>query len=162
MCVKAFQSHLTLCDPMVCSPPGSSVREIIQARILERVPIASSRGSSWPRDRTPVSCGSWIAGGFFTTEPPGKPLPGYWSSKIIYRLKFGSRTILHHQVEDLRRKIKGKIQLNSDFKESTVNFFPFFFPKSKQEIIYIGQRRKWDKTKCTVTQVKPRKRLLIK
>ena len=35
--------------------------------------MPSSRGSSWPRDRTRVSCGSCTAGGFFTAEPPGKP-----------------------------------------------------------------------------------------
>ena len=45
------------------SPPGSSVHEIFQARILEWVAIPFSRGSSQPRDRTQVSC---IAGGFFT------------------------------------------------------------------------------------------------
>ena len=44
------QSCLTLCDPMDCSPPGSSVYGILQARILEWVAIASSRGSSRPRD----------------------------------------------------------------------------------------------------------------
>ena len=37
---------LTLCDPMVCSPPGSSVHEILQARILEWVAMPSSRRSS--------------------------------------------------------------------------------------------------------------------
>ena len=41
---------------MNCSPPGSSVLGISQARILEWVAISSSRGSSWPRDRTWVSC----------------------------------------------------------------------------------------------------------
>ena len=40
------QSCLTLCDPMDCSPPGSSVHGIFQARILELVAISSSRGSS--------------------------------------------------------------------------------------------------------------------
>ena len=51
----------TLCDPMDCSPPGSSVHGIAQARILEWVAISLSRGSSWPRDRTHVSCiGRWI------------------------------------------------------------------------------------------------------
>ena len=39
---------------MDCSPPGSSVDRIFQARILEWVAISSSRGSSWPRDRTHV------------------------------------------------------------------------------------------------------------
>ena len=47
---------LPLCDPMDCSPPGSCVREIFQARILEWVAISFSRGSSQPRDWTQVSC----------------------------------------------------------------------------------------------------------
>ena len=55
---------------MDCSLPDSSVHRICQARILEWVAISYSKGSSRPRDRTHVSC---IAGGFFTTEPPGKP-----------------------------------------------------------------------------------------
>ena len=57
------QSCLTLCSPMACSPPGSSVHGILQARILEWAAILSSRGSSQPRDRTQVS---HIAGRFFT------------------------------------------------------------------------------------------------
>ena len=56
------QSCLTLCDPMDCSPPGSSVHGVFPTRILEWIAIPFSRGSSWPRDRSPVSC---IAGGFF-------------------------------------------------------------------------------------------------
>ena len=48
---------LTLCDPMDCSPPGSSVHGILQARILERIAILFSRGSSRPRDQTSIiSC----------------------------------------------------------------------------------------------------------
>ena len=50
------QSCLTLCHPKDCSPPGSSVHGIFQARILEWVAISSSRGSSQPRDWTCVSC----------------------------------------------------------------------------------------------------------
>ena len=57
------QSCLTLCDPVDCSPPGSSVPGIFQARMLEWVAISFSRGSSRTRDRTRVSC---IAGRFFT------------------------------------------------------------------------------------------------
>ena len=49
-------SCLTLCDPMDCTPRGSSVCGIIQARILQRVAISCSRGSSQPRDRTCVFC----------------------------------------------------------------------------------------------------------
>ena len=52
----------TLYDPMNCSPPGSSVHGILQARTLEWVAIPFSRGSSPPRDQTQVSC---ITGGFF-------------------------------------------------------------------------------------------------
>ena len=61
--VLVARSCLTLCNPMDCSPPGSSVRGMLQARILEWVAMPSSRGSSQARDRTWVSC---VAGGFFT------------------------------------------------------------------------------------------------
>ena len=57
------QSCPTLWDPMSCSPPASSVHGISQARILQWVAVSFSRGSSWSRDWTQVSC---IAGGFFT------------------------------------------------------------------------------------------------
>ena len=60
-------SWVSVCNPMDCSPPGSSVHEILQARILEWVAMPSSRGSSWPRDWTCVSFVPALAGGFFTT-----------------------------------------------------------------------------------------------
>ena len=44
------QSCPTLCDPTDCGPPGSSVRGILQARILEWAAMSSSRGSSPTRD----------------------------------------------------------------------------------------------------------------
>ena len=50
------QSCPSLCDPMASSPPSSSVHGISQARILERVTISSSRGSSPPKDQTYISC----------------------------------------------------------------------------------------------------------
>ena len=55
MHARSLQSCPTLCNPMDCSPPGSSVWMILQARILEWVAMLSSRGSSWPRDWTHVS-----------------------------------------------------------------------------------------------------------
>ena len=70
---KSLQSCLTLCNPMDCSPPGSSVHGILQARILEWVAIPLSKGSSQPRDRTQISFSSCTASRFFTTEPLGKP-----------------------------------------------------------------------------------------
>ena len=60
---KSLQSCLILCNPMDCSPPGSSVLGIFQVRILEWVVISSSRGTSQPRDGTHasgISCvGRW-------------------------------------------------------------------------------------------------------
>ena len=70
-CVLVDQLCLTLCDPMDCNPPGSSVHGILQARILKWVAIPFSRGSFQSRDQTQVSC---LAGRFFTTWPPEKPI----------------------------------------------------------------------------------------
>ena len=49
------KSRPTLCDPMDCSLPGSSVHRIFQAIVLEWIAISFSRGSSQPRDQTQVS-----------------------------------------------------------------------------------------------------------
>ena len=96
----------TLCDCMDCTPPGSSVSGILQARILEWVAMPSSRGSSQPRDWTQIShttggcCSrrsfwlrywthvSCIASGFFTTKPPGNPAGGFftvWATKEVHQ-----------------------------------------------------------------------------
>ena len=69
MCVCA-QSYLTLCDPMDCSPPGSSIHGIVQARILERVAISPPEDLPNPGIKAPSPA---LAEGFFTSEPPGKP-----------------------------------------------------------------------------------------
>ena len=63
--IKVLVTQLcpTLCNSKNCSPPGSSVHEIVQARILEWVAISFSRESSWPRNQTQVSR---IVGRFFT------------------------------------------------------------------------------------------------
>ena len=68
-CLCMFSPVWVFCSPTDCSPPGSSVHGISQARILEWVAISFSRDSSWPRDGRWVSC---MAGKFFTAEPPGK------------------------------------------------------------------------------------------
>ena len=68
---------LTLCNPMDCNSPGSSVCEISQARILEWVTISSSKGSSRSRDRTCNSSVSCISGGFFTHWAIEEALWGY-------------------------------------------------------------------------------------
>ena len=64
------QSCPTLCDPMDCSPPGSSVRETSQGRTLERITISSSRGSSKPRDRPlELTSPAWHLDYWATWEP---------------------------------------------------------------------------------------------
>ena len=54
-CVSRSVVYTTLCKPMDCSPPGSFVHGILQARILDWVNIPFSRGSSRPRDQTQAS-----------------------------------------------------------------------------------------------------------
>ena len=90
MPVKLLQSCLTLRDPMDCSPPGSSVHGILQARILEWVAMSFSRASSRPRDPTRVShvsctgrqvlhhCTTWEARqkGFLLTKAENSLKPG--------------------------------------------------------------------------------------
>ena len=55
LCTRLLQSRLTLCNPMDCSPPGSYVHGILQARILESVAVSFSRESSQPRNQTRIS-----------------------------------------------------------------------------------------------------------
>ena len=71
-------SRVRLCDPVDCSPPGSSLHGILQAGILEWVAMPFSRGSSHsgiePMSRTSPA----LAGGFFTTHATRED-PEYWS-----------------------------------------------------------------------------------
>ena len=69
---SVVQSCPTFCNRMDCSPPGSTIHWILQARILEWVVISSSRGSFQLRDRTSISWVSCTTGWFFSTEPLGK------------------------------------------------------------------------------------------
>ena len=79
-CCLVAKSCLTLWCPIDCRPSGSSVNGIFQARILEWVSIFFSRGSSWPRDRTQISC---TGRQFFTTEPPVKlHTQVFWSQDL--------------------------------------------------------------------------------
>ena len=70
-CCSLTQSVSDSLRPHVLQPAKLLHPWILQARILEWVDTSSSRGSSWPKDQTWVSC---LAGGFFTPEPPGRPL----------------------------------------------------------------------------------------
>ena len=87
--VLVAQSCPTLCDPIDCSRPGSSVHGILQARILEWVAIPFSWGPSQPRDQARVSC---TAGRLFTFEPPWVEAPIYLALKMsqFQRIEIGS------------------------------------------------------------------------
>ena len=73
LCVLSQFSHIQLCDPMDCRPPGSSVHGVLQARILEWVAMPSSRGSSqpWIEPGSPA-----LQVGSLPSEPPWKPNTG--------------------------------------------------------------------------------------
>ena len=83
-CCLVTKSCLTLCYPVDCSPPGSSVHGISQARVLEWVAIPFSKGSFQPRDQTLISC---LVGRFFTTESPGKPITSLIRAKYKSSVK---------------------------------------------------------------------------
>ena len=85
MCAKSLQSCQTFCDPVDCSLPGSSVHGTLRTRTLEWAAMPFSRGSSRPRDRTHSPAASALAGGFFTTEPPGKPASPRYSQSTEKR-----------------------------------------------------------------------------
>ena len=91
MCLVAWLCP-TLCEPMDCSQPGSSVHGILQARILEWVAIPLSRGSSWPRDQIQVFC---FADRFFTSESHSNFMlylkanfsPGNWMGNDLFNVQ---------------------------------------------------------------------------
>ena len=100
MHAKSLQSCLkescqTLCEPMDCSPRSSSVHGSLQARIVEWDAMLSSRGSSWPRNRTRVSyiscqfvtCLNWQVGSL-SLAPPGKPFFSFYMLQISTKLQW--------------------------------------------------------------------------
>ena len=90
----------TLCDPMNCSCPGSAVHGVSQARILEWAAISSSRGSSWPRDRTCVSCiGRQIL--YHWAAWDGIPSVHNWCTQLG---EFGDKNTLWNHHHSLHRK----------------------------------------------------------
>ena len=86
---EVAQSCPTLCDPIDCSLPGSSVHEVFQAGVLDWVAISFSRGSSQSRDRTHVSCTAgrcfihWATREAISPEYSLEVLKLSWSSSIL-------------------------------------------------------------------------------
>ena len=76
VCVCALLC-LTFCHPVNCSPPGSSVYAIFQAKVLEWVAASYPRGSSDPGIGPLTLASPALAGRFFAIEPPGSPINTY-------------------------------------------------------------------------------------
>ena len=91
------ESCPTLCNPTDCSPSGSSVHGILQARILEWVIIPFPRGSSWPRDWTWVS---YIAGRFFIVWATSDIMQNSRLVDSQTRIKIAGRNINNLRYED--------------------------------------------------------------
>ena len=110
------QSCPTLCHPMDCSLPGSSVHRVFQARLLEWVAIPSSRESSQPRDQAPVSCisciGRWILYHFTTWEIHSmgfnKCMMSYIHNCMILRLVYSFSIIKRKRKREKEGRKKGK------------------------------------------------------
>ena len=130
------QSCLILCDPMDCSPLGSSVHGILQARILEWIAIPFSRVFAWPRDQTLVFC---TAGRFFTgwvtrEAPSGSLLVIYfiYSSELHHSCLWSlgqPSNILHLEFQGASTsplKVLHK-ELLSDFRFRHLTFWGKFY-----------------------------------
>ena len=86
VCMLRHFSHVWLfAIPMDCSPPVASVHRILQARILEWIAFDSSRGSSWQRDQTRVSCLLPWQASSLSLVPPGKHTLGIEPLSIQYQ-----------------------------------------------------------------------------
>ena len=104
LCAKSLQSCLTPCDPMDCSPSGSSVHGILQARTLEWVAMPSSRGSSRPRDQ---SHGSYLScfgsGALYHWCHLGNPIQGR-KIHLLVSEDVGWTLTAFHQVKYIRQR----------------------------------------------------------
>ena len=100
--VKLLSRVRLFCDPMGGSPQGSSVHGISQARILEWVTISCSRGSSWHRDRTCLSCicswtlyhwATWESRSVLCIQPNSSPAVGTVVLPVLRLVFLGYRTL---------------------------------------------------------------------
>ena len=78
----------TLCDPMGCTPPGSSDHGILQTRILEWVAMPSSRASSQTWDQTHITTSPALAGGFLTTNTTREALSNSKGTQSPFKTEY--------------------------------------------------------------------------
>ena len=126
-------SRVWLCDTVNCSPPGSSVYGIAQAKMLEWVAISSSRGSSWPRDPTCISCiGRWILHHWATWEVLNLTLKGVFNTPYFLSVTY----VFLHAV------------LSSEMPAFSFRFHFYFYLRQKPEY-----RKKWRSLKMVKMKV---------
>ena len=101
---------------MDCSPPGSSVHGILQARILQWVAMSSSLGSFWCRDGTYVCYISCIGRSVPPRVPPGKPISEY----IDVKTKVSMETVIWNEMKHEWCKFPGNIKDLLSYKGSLV------------------------------------------
>ena len=154
MCVCA-RAHApscpTLCDPMDCSPPGSSVHGIFQARILEWVSISYFRGSSDPGMEPTSLVSPALAGRFFNTGPPGKPLTNNILIEIIKTQKITCLWLHLHEMSMIGTSRQRRLVVTSGWDQfgmwSDGMGFPFRVMKISGNLTEVVVTRKWY-TKC--------------
>ena len=117
----SYPVGLTL-RPMNCSPPGSSVHGILPARILKRVVVSFSRGSSRPRDQIHVSCLLHWQAGFVPLAPRGKP-PIYGLRSSIGKQCCKDLKILSWPLFQMRRNPKKGFFPRDEFSRQKLSFF---------------------------------------
>ena len=128
----------TLWDPMDCSPPGSSVRVIFQARILKRVAISYSRRSSWTRDQKGFSCA--LTDGYFYHSTTWKA--SYSSTNLLKnssliwncsnQRKETNEFLFHINFFSKEDKIQSDISLFFSFSYCLLLVKPFLIPITKK------------------------------
>ena len=152
--IKVLVAHLcpTLCNPMGCSPSGFSVHGIHQARIMEWVVMPFSRGYSWPRDWTCVSC---IAEGSLTvwaTRESPLRVNKLVTDKLVTMIKdlvsdlklWGQNFVMEGEVRITASQENNLFfsvfsnGLNNEpygvsYYEDCYEIFPFFFERGKRE-----------------------------
>ena len=127
LCLVA-QLCLTLWDHMDCSPTGSSVPGILQARMLEWVAISFSRGSSQLRDWTQVSR---IAGGFFTSwATRGAHITVMWGNSSRRSQKWKVLLAFHLSYTDFFFPLLKVIQLSALSSKFTMETRPVLFKEA--------------------------------
>ena len=100
MKVLVAQSCVALCNPMDCSPPASTVYGILQGRILEWVAMPSSRGSSWPRYQTWISCSRKI---FYPLSHQSVTIKLY--IKFFFLYLWNKQEKLYNHIKSCRKSI---------------------------------------------------------